>query len=164
MYFQHSLFLIKFALFFPAVASPGSGAGSVIAVLQVITVSQIVYRVNATRAASRPRSATQTPGGVSARCVPFVESLFFNTLSGFGPVVVLVSSFLGRSACYDLKCLQRNVAGLKCDTCRDGSFYFDLSNPHGCTSCFCFGAIDRCQSSSKRRGKVCRLFRAPACL
>ncbi|KAK5860005.1 hypothetical protein PBY51_021515 [Eleginops maclovinus] len=52
------------------------------------------------------------------------------------------------------KCLcKRNVAGVKCDTCRDGSFYFDPSNPRGCTSCFCFGATDQCQSSSKRRGK-----------
>ncbi|XP_070830251.1 laminin subunit alpha-3-like [Chaetodon trifascialis] len=52
------------------------------------------------------------------------------------------------------KCLcKRNVAGVKCDTCREGSFYFDPSNPQGCTSCFCFGATDRCQSSSKRRGK-----------
>uniref|UniRef100_A0A671YSI5 Laminin subunit alpha 3 n=1 Tax=Sparus aurata TaxID=8175 RepID=A0A671YSI5_SPAAU len=38
------------------------------------------------------------------------------------------------------------------------SFYFDPSNLHGCTSCFCFGATDQCQSSSKRRGKVCLLF------
>ncbi|XP_070700517.1 laminin subunit alpha-3-like [Pempheris klunzingeri] len=52
------------------------------------------------------------------------------------------------------RCLcKRNVAGVKCDTCREGSFYFDRSNPHGCTSCFCFGATDQCQSSSKRRGK-----------
>uniref|UniRef100_A0A8C9ZMT2 Laminin subunit alpha 3 n=1 Tax=Sander lucioperca TaxID=283035 RepID=A0A8C9ZMT2_SANLU len=52
------------------------------------------------------------------------------------------------------RCLcKRNVAGVKCDTCREGSFYFDPSNPHGCTRCFCFGATDQCQSSSKRRGK-----------
>ncbi|KAF3858226.1 hypothetical protein F7725_011427, partial [Dissostichus mawsoni] len=52
------------------------------------------------------------------------------------------------------RCLcKRNVAGVKCETCREGSFYFDPSNPHGCTSCFCFGATDQCQSSSKRRGK-----------
>ncbi|XP_019959877.2 laminin subunit alpha-3-like isoform X2 [Paralichthys olivaceus] len=52
------------------------------------------------------------------------------------------------------RCLcRRNVAGVRCDTCREGSFYFDLSNPHGCSSCFCFGATDQCQSSSKRRGK-----------
>uniref|UniRef100_A0A665UIY4 Laminin subunit alpha 3 n=1 Tax=Echeneis naucrates TaxID=173247 RepID=A0A665UIY4_ECHNA len=52
------------------------------------------------------------------------------------------------------RCLcKKNVAGVRCDSCRDGSFYFDSSNPHGCTSCFCFGATDQCQSSSKRRGK-----------
>ncbi|KAF7654917.1 hypothetical protein LDENG_00063180 [Lucifuga dentata] len=52
------------------------------------------------------------------------------------------------------KCLcKKNVAGIRCDTCRKGSFYFDPSNPQGCTSCFCFGATDQCQSSSKRRGK-----------
>nr|XP_020451525.1 laminin subunit alpha-3 [Monopterus albus] len=52
------------------------------------------------------------------------------------------------------RCLcKRNVAGPRCDTCREGSFYFDPSNPHGCTSCFCFGATDQCQSSSKRRAK-----------
>ncbi|XP_062260014.1 laminin subunit alpha-3-like [Platichthys flesus] len=52
------------------------------------------------------------------------------------------------------RCLcRRNVAGVRCDTCREGSFYFDPSNPHGCSSCFCFGATDQCQSSSKRRGK-----------
>ncbi|XP_078791367.1 laminin subunit alpha-3 isoform X1 [Oryzias latipes] len=52
------------------------------------------------------------------------------------------------------ECLcKRNVAGVRCDVCREGSFYFDPSNPQGCTSCFCFGASDRCQSSNKRRGK-----------
>ncbi|XP_028282768.1 laminin subunit alpha-3-like isoform X2 [Parambassis ranga] len=52
------------------------------------------------------------------------------------------------------RCLcKRHVAGVRCDTCREGSFYFDPSNPQGCTSCFCFGATDQCQSSSKRRGK-----------
>lgn len=52
------------------------------------------------------------------------------------------------------RCLcKRNVAGVRCDTCRERSFYFDPSNPLGCTSCFCFGVTDQCQSSSKRRGK-----------
>ncbi|XP_060900726.1 laminin subunit alpha-3-like isoform X1 [Labrus mixtus] len=52
------------------------------------------------------------------------------------------------------RCLcKKNVAGIRCDTCREGSFFFYPSNPHGCTKCFCFGATDRCQSSSKRRGK-----------
>ncbi|XP_054622732.1 laminin subunit alpha-3-like isoform X3 [Dunckerocampus dactyliophorus] len=52
------------------------------------------------------------------------------------------------------KCLcKKNVVGIRCDTCQEGSFYFDPSNPNGCTTCFCFGATDQCQSSSKRRGK-----------
>uniref|UniRef100_A0A7N6FHB8 Laminin subunit alpha 3 n=1 Tax=Anabas testudineus TaxID=64144 RepID=A0A7N6FHB8_ANATE len=52
------------------------------------------------------------------------------------------------------QCLcKRNVAGVRCDTCQEGSFHFDPSNPHGCTSCFCFGATDQCHSSNKRRGK-----------
>ncbi|XP_055359510.1 laminin subunit alpha-3-like isoform X2 [Betta splendens] len=52
------------------------------------------------------------------------------------------------------RCLcKRNVAGVRCDACEGGSFYFDPSNPQGCTSCFCFGATDQCQSSVKRRGK-----------
>ncbi|KAM4551973.1 laminin subunit alpha-3-like isoform 1-T1 [Odontesthes bonariensis] len=52
------------------------------------------------------------------------------------------------------RCLcKKNAAGLRCDTCRKGSFFFDSSDPLGCTSCFCFGATDQCQSSSKCRGK-----------
>ncbi|KAM9718848.1 laminin subunit alpha-3-like isoform 1-T1 [Menidia menidia] len=52
------------------------------------------------------------------------------------------------------RCLcKRNVYGVRCDTCQEGSFYFDPSNPLGCTSCFCFGATQQCQSSRKRRGK-----------
>ncbi|KAM4557143.1 laminin subunit alpha-3-like [Fundulus diaphanus] len=52
------------------------------------------------------------------------------------------------------RCLcKRNVVGVRCDTCREGSFYFDPLNLLGCSSCFCFGATDRCQSSNKRRGK-----------
>ncbi|XP_057713314.1 laminin subunit alpha-3-like isoform X2 [Corythoichthys intestinalis] len=52
------------------------------------------------------------------------------------------------------RCLcKKNVDGIRCDTCRDGSFYFDPSNTDGCTGCFCFGATDKCHSSSKRRGK-----------
>ncbi|XP_061694545.1 laminin subunit alpha-3 isoform X3 [Syngnathoides biaculeatus] len=52
------------------------------------------------------------------------------------------------------RCLcKENVAGVRCDACRDGSFFFDPSNADGCTGCFCFGAADKCGSSSKRRGK-----------
>lgn len=50
--------------------------------------------------------------------------------------------------------LQKNVEGVRCDTCREGSFYFDPSNLLGCSSCFCFEVTNQCQSSNKRRGKV----------
>ncbi|XP_059508738.1 laminin subunit alpha-5 isoform X2 [Stegostoma tigrinum] len=46
---------------------------------------------------------------------------------------------------------KENVEGPQCDTCRLGTFYLDPANPKGCTSCFCFGATDRCQISNKRR-------------
>ncbi|MEQ2239068.1 hypothetical protein ILYODFUR_000794, partial [Ilyodon furcidens] len=56
------------------------------------------------------------------------------------------------------RCLcKRNVVGVRCDTCREGSFYFDPFNLLGCSSCFCFGATDRCQSSDKRRGKFVQM-------
>ncbi|KAK7945606.1 hypothetical protein WMY93_001334 [Mugilogobius chulae] len=48
---------------------------------------------------------------------------------------------------------KRNVVGVRCNSCREGSFHFDPLNPVGCTSCFCFGVTDKCESSSKRRGK-----------
>ncbi|MEQ2217072.1 hypothetical protein XENOCAPTIV_012982, partial [Xenoophorus captivus] len=50
--------------------------------------------------------------------------------------------------------LQENVQGSRCDQCRIGTFHLDPTNPKGCTSCFCFGATDRCQSSDKRRVEV----------
>ncbi|XP_069035717.1 laminin subunit alpha-5 isoform X1 [Lepisosteus oculatus] len=50
------------------------------------------------------------------------------------------------------QCLcKENVEGVRCDQCRVGTFLLDPSNPKGCTSCFCFGATDRCRSSEKRR-------------
>uniref|UniRef100_A0A671YXW3 Laminin subunit alpha 3 n=1 Tax=Sparus aurata TaxID=8175 RepID=A0A671YXW3_SPAAU len=61
--------------------------------------------------------------------------------------------------CVPCNCNQGGVTPGLChpDTgrclCKVSSFYFDPSNLHGCTSCFCFGATDQCQSSSKRRGK-----------
>ncbi|KAE8598578.1 hypothetical protein XENTR_v10016864 [Xenopus tropicalis] len=48
---------------------------------------------------------------------------------------------------------KENVIGKKCDVCRRGSFHLDSSNPSGCTTCFCFGATDICQSSNKYRKK-----------
>eukprot|EP00079_Xenopus_tropicalis_P036607 XP_017950378.1 PREDICTED: laminin subunit alpha-3 [Xenopus tropicalis] len=49
---------------------------------------------------------------------------------------------------------KENVIGKKCDVCRRGSFRLDSSNPSGCTTCFCFGATDICQSSNKYRKKL----------
>ncbi|KAL7397953.1 hypothetical protein ABVT39_002224 [Epinephelus coioides] len=57
-------------------------------------------------------------------------------------------SFTGRCLC------KENVQGSRCDQCRVGTFHLDPTNPKGCTSCFCFGATDRCRSSEKRRIEV----------
>ncbi|XP_037662307.1 laminin subunit alpha-3 isoform X2 [Choloepus didactylus] len=48
---------------------------------------------------------------------------------------------------------KENVEGTECDVCRKGSFYLDPANPKGCTSCFCFGVNNQCQSTHKRRAK-----------
>ncbi|KAM9590306.1 LOW QUALITY PROTEIN: laminin subunit alpha-5 [Trichechus inunguis] len=42
---------------------------------------------------------------------------------------------------------KENVQGPRCDQCRLGTFSLDADNPKGCTSCFCFGATERCGSS-----------------
>ncbi|XP_037333672.2 laminin subunit alpha-5 isoform X2 [Pungitius pungitius] len=56
---------------------------------------------------------------------------------------------------YTGQCLcKENVQGSRCDQCRLGTFHLDPTNPKGCTSCFCFGATDRCRSSEKRRKEV----------
>lgn len=52
-------------------------------------------------------------------------------------------------------CPQENVQGPRCDQCRLGTFSLDAANPKGCTRCFCFGATDRCQSSTYTRREVC---------
>ncbi|XP_043984093.1 laminin subunit alpha-5 isoform X1 [Gambusia affinis] len=57
-------------------------------------------------------------------------------------------SFTGQCLC------KENVQGSRCDQCRIGTFHLDPTNPKGCTSCFCFGATDRCQSSDKRRTEI----------
>ncbi len=103
------------------------------------------------------------PGGVTSdvchpetgRCLCKVSAFNHSLIQNLLSLVCLFGLTLSPLL---LPCLQKNVAGVKCDTCRVGAFFFDPSNPHGCTSCFCFGATDRCQSSSKRRGKVCSLF------
>nr|XP_019596793.1 PREDICTED: laminin subunit alpha-3 isoform X1 [Rhinolophus sinicus] len=48
---------------------------------------------------------------------------------------------------------KENVEGAECNVCRKGSFYLDPANPKGCTSCFCFGVNNDCQSTHKRRTK-----------
>ncbi|XP_027144166.1 laminin subunit alpha-5 isoform X2 [Larimichthys crocea] len=57
-------------------------------------------------------------------------------------------SFTGQCLC------KENVQGSRCDQCRVGTFHLDPTNPKGCTSCFCFGATDRCRSSEKRRIEI----------
>ncbi|XP_066558405.1 laminin subunit alpha-5 isoform X2 [Amia ocellicauda] len=53
------------------------------------------------------------------------------------------------------QCLcKENVEGVRCDQCRVGTFHLDPTNPKGCTSCFCFGATDRCRSSDKHRTEL----------
>ncbi|KAM6929230.1 laminin subunit alpha-5 [Lycodopsis pacificus] len=57
-------------------------------------------------------------------------------------------SFTGQCLC------KENAQGSRCDQCKVGTFHLDPTNPKGCTSCFCFGATDRCRSSDKRRTEV----------
>lgn len=140
-----------------AVASRGSEAASVIAALPVITASPTVYHVTATRAASRPACATQTRGSVSARCACFAQPT-----ADFAPRRCSHGGWVFNSPYCMIAHLQRNVGGDRCDACNGGSFHFDPSSRNGCTGCFCFGATDRCQSSSKRRGKVCLCYCAAA--
>uniref|UniRef100_H3CDM0 Laminin, alpha 5 n=1 Tax=Tetraodon nigroviridis TaxID=99883 RepID=H3CDM0_TETNG len=53
------------------------------------------------------------------------------------------------------QCLcKENVQGSRCDQCKVGTFHLDPTNPKGCTSCFCFGATNRCRSSDKRRTEI----------
>nr|XP_033789765.1 laminin subunit alpha-3 [Geotrypetes seraphini] len=49
---------------------------------------------------------------------------------------------------------KENVEGSKCNSCHQGSFHLDPSNPKGCTTCFCFGATNQCQSTEKHRMKL----------
>ncbi|XP_075388834.1 laminin subunit alpha-1 isoform X1 [Tenrec ecaudatus] len=39
---------------------------------------------------------------------------------------------------------KENVAGLRCDVCKSGTFALDASNPAGCSPCFCFGLSQLC--------------------
>ncbi|XP_061662817.1 laminin subunit alpha-5 isoform X5 [Syngnathoides biaculeatus] len=58
------------------------------------------------------------------------------------------NSFTGQCRC------KENVQGSRCDQCRIGTFHLDPTNPKGCTTCFCFGATDRCRSSDKRYSEI----------
>lgn len=46
------------------------------------------------------------------------------------------------------------MQGPRCDQCRLGTFFLDAANPKGCTRCFCFGATERCSSSTHTRQEV----------
>ena len=39
-----------------------------------------------------------------------------------------------------------NVEGDACDTCQQGKFNLQASNPDGCSDCFCFGKTEYCKS------------------
>ncbi|XP_026188237.1 laminin subunit alpha-5 isoform X2 [Mastacembelus armatus] len=65
-----------------------------------------------------------------------------------GTEEAVCNSFTGQCLC------KENVQGSRCDQCRVGTFHLDPTNPKGCTSCFCFGATDRCLSSDKRRTEI----------
>ncbi|XP_023375663.1 laminin subunit alpha-5, partial [Pteropus vampyrus] len=49
---------------------------------------------------------------------------------------------------------KENVQGPRCDQCRLGTFSLDAANPKGCTRCFCFGATERCRSSTHTRQEL----------
>lgn len=44
--------------------------------------------------------------------------------------------------------------GAHCDLCKPGFFNLQESNTLGCTSCFCFGVSDVCESSGLSIGQV----------
>ena len=44
---------------------------------------------------------------------------------------------------------KENVEGADCDTCKDGFFDLQQSNPGGCTQCFCSGVTTYCDSHDK---------------
>lgn len=39
------------------------------------------------------------------------------------------------------------MEGSRCDTCKPGYYNLHPSNPDGCSSCYCFGITDKCESS-----------------
>ncbi|XP_070560391.1 basement membrane-specific heparan sulfate proteoglycan core protein-like isoform X2 [Ptychodera flava] len=49
---------------------------------------------------------------------------------------------------------KENVDGRNCDVCKTDFFNLDISNPDGCTPCFCMGVTDMCQSSDFYRNEI----------
>ncbi|XP_064459482.1 basement membrane-specific heparan sulfate proteoglycan core protein-like isoform X3 [Ornithodoros turicata] len=47
-----------------------------------------------------------------------------------------------------------NVQGSNCNRCKDGHFNLELSNPEGCSPCFCFDVTKVCSSSSYYRNET----------
>lgn len=115
-------------------------AASATAAPMVSMVTPTAGHVTATRREQRKKCATLSPGSVCARWVGHRAH---------------TRTHIPHPALTTVRCpLQENVQGSRCDQCRVGTFHLDPTNPKGCTSCFCFGATDRCRSSDKRRTEV----------
>ncbi|XP_004846024.1 laminin subunit alpha-2 isoform X1 [Heterocephalus glaber] len=41
-----------------------------------------------------------------------------------------------------------NVEGIHCNRCQSDKFGLDAKNPHGCSSCYCFGATSQCSEAN----------------
>lgn len=118
---------------------------SVTAALLVSTVTPTADHVTVTRQGRRRKCATPSRDSVCARWATTHTHTRTCTRTH-----ALCHTRLP-AAC---RPLQENVQGSRCDQCRVGTFHLDPTNPKGCTSCFCFGATDRCRSSDKRRTEV----------
>ncbi|GAB0098092.1 basement membrane-specific heparan sulfate proteoglycan core protein [Sergentomyia squamirostris] len=61
----------------------------------------------------------------------------------------------GYVSCSNNQCqCKNNVVGNQCDRCRSGSFDLQPDNPEGCSTCFCFGMSDTCQTSRLYREEI----------
>lgn len=49
---------------------------------------------------------------------------------------------------------KKNVIGINCGSCRDGTYDLQESNEDGCTECFCFGKTSKCESSTLLRTEI----------
>lgn len=65
----------------------------------------------------------------------------------------------GRCRCDDSgQCsCKPNVAGLRCDACRHGTFGLRADDPDGCQACFCFGRSSLCTEEGLTWGRVTQL-------